>query len=507
MHTFKCRSTPHCSTLPSPNVILITPKDIGSQGFVIRKPGHYRLETKNGVLYWNPSRIASLITIDADNVILDLNFTTIIQREQSPYASTAITIIRSHQNITVHNGVLVGFTADTVVANGVNELFIENLLITDNNNRNAYTPSSSFASIHIQDCSNVVVRDISIGRSLINTPYDLLGFGILVLDSNTFLLDNCQVSEVQLEATTISQCIGIAAISSENGVMNNCNVAYCSSSGIMPGFGYILSQNILTEACFSNDNTGTQTTSGYYPQVSNLLQFINCEANSNLSRCQDCHGFPYFFSTNGFFSNCRALSNRAVNPSGGYNEKVTGFEIFVCVNCIVDNCIASNNITSNPIRHYAAGFANGTSSNVIFRNCISTNNFATGNISRGVGFGPALDPRFFAPSVGTIWENCIAEDNFGDALSVGFDLFGQVRAILYNSKSQNHGNLAIPNGVGILSYGDYDSGNPVDVPCDVVPIVVVTPNEENHVLVKDNIITNNSFARYPRHYRRTQCLY
>ncbi len=120
-------------------------------------------------------------------------------------------------------------------------------------------------------------------------------------------------------------------------------------------------------------------------------------------------------------------------------------------------------------------------------------NMAIGNTSRGVGFGPALDPRFFAPCFGTIWDNCVAEGNLGDTQSIGFDLFGQIGPILTGSISQNHGGL-IPNGIGIVSDGSYDEGNPVDVPCDVVPIIVLTNNTENNALVKDNTVTNNTFA-------------
>lgn len=494
LHTLKCKPMTHCSQKPSPNVILITAKDICTQGFVIRKPGHYRLDTKNGILRWNPSRAASMITIDADNVILDLNQTTVIQNPQSPFASTAINILSGHKNITVHNGALVGFTAETIGAIGINELFIENMLITDNNNRNAYAPIANLSSIHIQNCLNVIVRNIAIARTTVNSPHDLFSMGIFVFETSTFLLENCHISEVELMATSAvnSQCSGIVTLLSENGAISNCNVSNCTSSGVMPGFSYVGAQNVQSENCFSNDNTGVQTTAGFYPQGSDSLQFINCEANNNQSTCQDCHGFPYFVSSNGLFSNCRAINNRAGTSSGGFCEKATGFEIFLCVHCVLENCIASRNTARNPIRHYAAGFANGTALDTVFRNCISSSNTGVGNDSRGVGFGPALAPRLFLPSSGTIWENCIAEGNFGDTLCIGFDLFGQQNSILIGSKSLNHGFFLLNPGIGIFSGFDYDSGNPVDITCNVVPIVVTTPNDELHNIVKDNVVTGNS---------------
>lgn len=475
--------------------VSITADDIGDHGYVIIRPGHYCLQTNKGVLRWNPQQIADLITIDADNVILDLNDTTIIHRGSSNVASSAVKILPGHKNIVLLNGSLTGFTADAISGTFANNLFIENFLISNNKNRQAYTPSSSFASINIQASFNVTLRDITISKTEVNSSVNaFLSAGILVASTQTFLIENCKVVEASLEANTVSQCVGISTFLSSNGVIRNCRVSNCQSEGIMPGFGYVVCQNILTEGCIANYNTGTQTTSGYYPQFSDSLQFINCEANSNQSTCQDCHGFPYFISSNGFISNCRALNNIAENPTGGFNEKMTGFEILICNNCVVENCEAFNNRGTNLIRHYAAGFANGNTTNVIFRNCTSIGNSGTGNFSRGVGFGPALDPRFFASCTGTIWENCIAEANFGDIESIGFDLFGQIGAILTGSISQNHGIVLLNLGTGIKSDGAYDEGNPVDVPCDVVPIIMITQNTEKNVIVKDNIVANNSFA-------------
>lgn len=484
-----CKSKAHSSSS-----IAITPDDIGSKGIIIKKPGHYRLCTKKGVLHWKPSKSVSMITIDADNVILDLNDSIIVQKPNSNFASTAINILPGHKNITIRNGSLDGFTADAILGASADQLLIENMLITDNINRQAYAPNLVFASINLYSCLNVALQNINVSGTIVNSSHDILGAGILILNTGNFLIENCKVTELEVDAGTISQSVGISTILSFNGVIRNCNVSDCTSSGIMAGLDYVFAENILTENCIANYNTGIQTTSGYYPQISDSLQFINCEANNNRSNCQDCHGFPYFISSNGFFSNCRALNNAAVNSTGGFNEKATGFEILVCINCVVENCEASNNIATNPIRHYAAGFANGNSTNVVFRDCVSIGNIAIGNVSRGVGFGPALDPRFSAPSIGTIWENCIAEGNFGDAQSIGFDLFGQIGAILSGSVSQNHGSVAVNNGIGILSNGSYDEGNPVDVPCDVVPVVVITANSEANVLVKANTITNNSLA-------------
>lgn len=48
----------------------------------------------------------------------------------------------------------------------------------------------------------------------------------------------------------------------------------------------------------------------------------------------------------------------------------------------------------------------------------------------------------------------------------------------------------VNNGVGIYSSNEpYDEGNPVGVPCNVVPITMFTANTENNVLVKDNLVT------------------
>jgi hypothetical protein len=485
--TQKCGRKGRCA-----NAILITAEEIGCKGYIIKKPGHYRLCIPGGIFHWKPARLADLITIDADNVVLDLRYTTLIQKPRSAFLSSAINILSERQNITIFDGNLVGFTADAIRANVVNQLIIKNISINDNDNREIPLPAVNFGSVNLQTCSNVLLQNIKIANSTFNSSNAIaIGSGIILFNIQNFLVEDCNVSDSRMFANTISEFSGIAAFASHNGIIRNSNVANCTSTGIMPGFTYLLSDNILTENCTSNYNIGVQTTSGYYPQASNYLQFINCEASHNRSQCQDCHGFPYFISTNGYFANCRALNNIAESPIGGFSEKATGFEIFLSSYCLLDNCVATNNTAINPIRHYAAGFANATTIDVTFRNCVSSGNTALGNFSRGVGFGPALDPRFYLPSIGTIWENCIAEGNSGDAVSIGFDLFGQINAVLTGSKSQNH----ISNqGVGILSNGPHDQGNPVDVPCDVVPLIVLTANAATNILVKDNIVIGNSFG-------------
>jgi hypothetical protein len=474
------------------NTTRITAEDIGCNGYTINKPGRYRLCIPGGIFHWKPANIANMITIDADNVILDLRHTSVVQRPNSAFASSAINILSERQNITIQNGNLVGFTAETIKADVVNQLLIKNISINDNHIQGLVP--DNFGSIVLETCSNVILQDIRIANSTLELPelfFNSFGGGILLVNLQNFLVQNCDVSNSRIFGNAESAFSGILILECHNGIIKNCNVANCTSTGIMSGFNYNFSDSILTENCTSSYNIGVQTTGGFYSQISSFLQFVNCEASHNRSQCQDCHGFPYFISTNGYFSNCRALSNTAESPTGGFSEKATGFEIFISVYCLLDNCIASNNLAVNPIRHYAAGFANATSIDVTFRNCVSSANSARGNSSRGVGFGPALDPRFYLPSVGTIWENCISEANSGDTLSIGFDLFGQVGAILTGSKSQNQ---VTGQGIGILSNGPYDQGNPVDVPCDVVPVIVETGNAANDILVKDNIVVNNSFG-------------
>ncbi len=263
--------------------IPINPNDINNNGIVIDKPGYYYLNTKRGILNWKPSNPGDAITIDADNVFLDLNHNTIKQVGSSNVASRAIHIRQDHKNITIRNGSLVGFTADAILANSTSQLFLKNISIANNINRNAYSPSSSFASVNIRSCLNVVLRNVNVSHTAVNSGNTIIGAGILLLNTSTFLLKNCEVVKARVDANTLSQCVGISTILCQNGVIDNCRVSECESSGIMPGFGYIISKSIVSKNCIANNNTGVQTTSGYYPQLSDSLQFINCEASNNQS--------------------------------------------------------------------------------------------------------------------------------------------------------------------------------------------------------------------------------
>src|SRR3990172_9357916 len=80
-------NTEWVSTLQCDHTTPINQVDIGTTGFVITQPGLYCVTED---ITWNPAGTDNAITIDADNVILDLNDTVITQVQTNDHESTGI---------------------------------------------------------------------------------------------------------------------------------------------------------------------------------------------------------------------------------------------------------------------------------------------------------------------------------------------------------------------------------------------------------------------------------
>jgi hypothetical protein len=499
------------------------PEDTSSgQQYTITESGNYCLQSSNGNIQWTKPFFLSIISSNISNplsdIVVDLNNTTIIQNVSSIVAPSAIRCSNA-KNITICNGTFIVNGRNTLNFTNVTNVKLINVKIISSietvssrslfDNTIAFTRGSNILvdncvvngggsnGISFNNCDNGTISNCTVSnKTLSHTVTDFISLcGIYLSNSTNIVANNNTVFNLNiLSDSGIGYFIlgGIGSLSSTNvKISDSTTYNLNNNSGICYNFFVRLSTNAHVSNCKGYNASGRQTTVCFSNAVSDTVLVENCIGYNAYSTCQDAHGITFFISNNGTIRNCSIDKINSENPSGGYTEKSSGIEVFVSNNCVVENCNVSNIRAVNPLRHNSCGIATGNSTNIIIKNCVSKNSICITNYGegRGVGFGPGTDSRFIGPSIGTIWENCIAQYNVGISpeQSIGFDLYGQQNSTLTNCKSLN-------NGIGVKSGKEYDYGNAIDIQCNTSPIIVPVPNDEHKVLVYNNIISGNTYA-------------
>ncbi len=453
--------------------IVITPEEI-KRGYVIRKPGKYCVE-KNTIVSppvpSDPTTIFVAITINASNVVLDLNNTTL--SESNDVLAVGV-LINSQSNIVIKNGTIRYFELNGIRINSGSDLIIiKNVKLYNNGcpsvnptvNPNVGLPGgltmSADTNILIKDsefnenigvgCAAGGVNNVIITRSEFNSnqPTTAIGFftgvvyglGILV-ESGIPMYEN-----------------GSLNISITNSTYNN-NIGSGSAFGLavlgtlqelptVPGLPAI--DFVHVDHC---DALGTMTagaTSGLVTEGITLL------------------------AQNAVIKNSNSLGTLSSNP---INNHLVGLETSGS-NIVVENCVVQDVVG---VSERMAGFdVESLGSNVYYRNCqaltVTNNNTQVGSFAYGFG---GIIPIYFQslPITGIlpgenvlefsgtniIFENCLASgvsvaqvitpptsSNMipVPSLSAGFLLNSARKCNITNCVSSN-------NQIGILIY-DYIS--------------------------------------------------
>ena len=292
-------------------------------------------------------------------------------------------------------------------------------------------------------------------------------------------------------------------------IIDNVSINGLTNMGTGNAFAFFLSNcsNVTVKNSQASNVNGITTTIGYFLLGTTNFTIDNCSATNIAGSCADCHGFAIFEgSNNGTLTNCFA-SQISSNLSGtqAYVEKATGFEIFGVNDVTLKNCATSDILAVNPGRHHAGGFTNAAGNNITFDSCTSTNVQCIENDlyplglekGFGVGFGNAPDPRVTLdtngnpiPALNTVWKNCVSNGNSASTPQngIGFQLFGQVNALLINSSASGN------SGYGVYNNGAMDQGPSADFTCTTTPVVTIVDNSSNNYVVQNNTFVGNGFG-------------
>lgn len=291
----------------------ITDADVGLTGTTIGLPGKYILcEVID-------TTASTAITIDADNVELDLNGFSIIN------AGTAININSGHSNITIRNGLIKDTTGNGIDIDTASCIFIANIWVENSGDEGIYAEFSSNVIIkNVQltgassdglcffTCDNVIVQDalcsnnsasglnfdsssrITIKNCLCPNNGDQ---GIHMEICNTFEIHNCLCPN-----NTVN---GILIFTSDNGLVKD-NV--CNSNTLE---GIALTTNcsqikVIGNICIGNGTNGIELDTATNCYVFENIGLLNTTSGANFV---ESAGGPNTF-----------LSNWALEPEGGINQ-------------------------------------------------------------------------------------------------------------------------------------------------------------------------------------------
>lgn len=402
-----------------PTPLVQTAKEISSipaQGIIINSPGNYSF--KNNI-NWEGTACAA-VTIDADNVTLNMNGSSLSINENTTHKTVGIQVRPLHKNVTVTNGMISGANHYGISADGTNDLTISRVSVKD-------------MSSYDVDTKNF-------------TPC-----GFFIESATGFTIANCIANGANVTAASYA---GIQVVSSTNGTVSDCTVSnIINNDGGAQGFSYISSSGIKTYRCSASnlqtyykgmtDTTG-HTSIGFVPIFCTKLEYDTCSAADIKGCCDDAHGMSVFLDSDVVVSNFTAKNIQDGNYITG--AKATGLEVYG-LDITIKNSTVDGVIAYVPQDLQSTGFS-ACGVGIKFENCIAKNVTVANTQGQpdtkkglGTGFGWAPDPRYpfrDFPAIEVTYVNCTAVN-----CQLGFDTW-------YHQLSSWQDNTAIGCGKPVL---------------------------------------------------------
>lgn len=408
-------------------MITITANEI-AKGYVITKPGLYRL-TEN-VDWTAPDANARAISIDADNVTLDLGGYTLRQvNKPDPVVSRD------------PNRPCKG----TVVSGNVGIWSLDKKGVTV---KNGTVLDIQGVGICLKNCWYADLIDLTVrgcgGRGVVDTSFLCRNGGLFVMgtsnadeDKITWSSDiriiNCvctdNTSDLDFVVTLgslVQNCLNVLV---KDCVFNRTINSSPEPSGVqfnVVGIDFVMCKNVLVTDCEAHDNSSGGEPGGFFAWGENY-KFINCRANGNytVTGHRAC-GFNISTTAHLEMINCEANSNYNANPQAAADSMkdftACGFRIGRAINrAVLENCRATGNYSIG-VNSPVAGFMLNSTKNIVMKDCTATaNRSATGN-KGGKAFAAGFLCSTVQPAAdGGLWGgeentfiNCVADANTVD---------------------------------------------------------------------------------------------
>jgi hypothetical protein len=360
---------------PSCSVTVITAAQIP---YTILTPGHYVLGENTN---YSPLLSVPAITIDSDDVVLDLCNNTLTQTNDLPDV-VGIQVNPNHSSITIENG-----------NESIRDFTSAGILVTEGNT------VISLRDITVIGCGRITPLGSLIFDSSTPVPYSA---GIAFRGTDTSHITNVTINSInsllnEAPSSITAQTItgGLVAVFADNVLIENSSFNQNGRQGISPslGGGVIIaaSSSVKITNCMADSNFGTFAAAGMITIASDTLvfsrelEFIRNMYNNNLSVSGMCAGIALLQAQNFSLRECTSHGNlfsgfvlvgsqsgiiQDCIATGGQN---IGFLIQSSSSNVFKQCFCLGNNSTNP-GDTAGGFLDGDGQNNVYEDCVAVNN-------------------------------------------------------------------------------------------------------------------------------------
>lgn len=439
-------------------------QSIPPSGLVINTPGTYVFAND---IIWTPTSDAAAITIQASNVILDMQGFT-LQSLLTPFKTI---------------GILAQASADLQIINGT-------------------VRHMGLFGIECSQCMNVLIKNVVInGLNVSDTINFTEPAGILANACINVSVDKSLVKNINVQVASVS---GIQFNSTIGANVTNCQIKdLLNRDGVCAGIGHLLCENILVKSCeidniqtefINNINTSGHTAIGIIPFLSSNIKIAKCDISNITGCCDDAHGLSLFVCSNATVEKCKVKNVLDGAGPAQTGAKATGIEVYASDVTVID-CFVKNITAINPQDLQAAGYSVALANNVKFIRCeakkvkvVDAKGRENPTLGFGVGFGWAPDPRpeFLAPARNVLYTDCIATN-----CQVGFDTWDHIDSVWTHivSKGNDIAVLVQKNGQRTISCNACSECGCLGPGCFLTPYVVTIDNQaQNNIFEHVRII-------------------
>lgn len=337
------------------NPLLITQADVSGGTYTINSSGTY-LVTEN------LSASGTIITIDADNVTLDLK-----GHRMSGATSWAIDVAQDHENITIQNGIIDASASGIQVQQGCVSVTIRDMSIEDIDNQGIY-----LNGVNANEIRNALIERCSIQRVGVYAQ-SMQVYGIRM---NYCFDSRIRLSDVLSSGNSTDNFRGIHVNDSTRCLIGQVKISECEGANLFEGIYLNNITHFFVSHTIVSDCTGGQMRS--YWIINGGTRPESCVLRNNLSEnnigtSSFSHAIQISDEIDGIIiDDFRAVGNE--NQSNQFLRSINFNALsssFGLQNAIVQNCISMNNRSfDNPMQSYYVN--RGT--NIAYINCYAEGN-------------------------------------------------------------------------------------------------------------------------------------
>ncbi len=411
--------TTGCASITPCNPVFITQADVGTTGYTITQSGVYFLKEN---IVFSPATISDAITIEADDVQLNLQCFILSQGNAQP-SVTGIVVVPGVNSTTIENGTISGFTNNGISVDlSVSDFTLLNTVIRRNG-------SGLFLDGVVgSPVSNFIVRNVEFNSNLIglvmtNANNGIIQGSILSRNKTGIMMTDCSgnvISQCDINQTVQTDqesAYGIIAQGGSNNRFERCIIDGTSTMATTSAFeatGLYIGSDEQGDLIVWNQISNSTTSSNAFAYGIHMdYTFIGTSTE----------GMPSIVSTNTIMKLAWSPSDKYLGVNFGFSEKIYEFDLandqFVQV-ASVTTPSATSGLSWSPDGSFIA-FSDQSGAINIYSFAGTTLNFVTSfdvspNIPQAVAWSP--DGRFIAvgTSAGSSGEEIILEFN-GSSLS------------------------------------------------------------------------------------------